>query len=76
MLLDYFARRRTTLISPWELNNEGKSMALVLRYAGCNLKCPLCYAWKYAWSKQNGYKYTIRECIAKLDKLPSLIQKR
>lgn len=76
MVVDYFARRPTSPISPWELNNEGRGMALVLRYAGCNLRCPLCYAWKYAWSIQNAYKYNIQECFSKLYKLLSLIQKK
>lgn len=42
-------------IMPWELNPEGGGggrgqFALVLRYAGCQLRCPLCYALRYAWN--------------------------
>lgn len=55
---DWFIRSKTK-IHPWELNNEGRGQALVLRYAGCNLRCPLCYAWKYAWAENGGYKYIV-----------------
>lgn len=82
--VDYFARRParrpSTNISPFELNNEGNGQALVLRYARCNLKCPLCYAWRYAWfmrnGYQNGYQYNIQQCIRALNNLPRLAEKK
>lgn len=74
--VDYFARRPSTNISPFELNNEGNGQALVLRYAGCNLRCPLCYAWKYAWFMRNGYQYNIQQSIHALRDLPRLAQKK
>lgn len=63
-------------IRPFELNNEGRGQALVLRYAGCNLKCPLCYAWRYAWFMKNGYKYSIQNSIHALRNLPQLVRKK
>ena len=74
--VDYFARKPSTGISPFELNYEGKGQALVLRYAGCNLRCPLCYAWRYAWFMRNGYQYNIQQSIHALGNLPSLAQKK
>lgn len=72
--IDWFARQQTTCISPFELNNEGNGKALVLRYAGCNLRCPLCYAWKYAWFMRNGYSYDIQSSINALrNNLPQLL---
>ncbi len=75
--IDWFARRSTTSISPFELNNEGKGQALVLRYAGCNLRCPLCYAWKYAWFMQkNGFVYNIQNSIQALRNLLGIAKKK
>jgi len=79
---DVFARSPTSthppapLIRPFELNNEGNGQALVLRYAGCNLRCPLCYAWKYAWFRRNGYEYTIHNSIHALKNLPQVAKKK
>lgn len=73
---DLFARRPTTSISPFELNNEGRGQALVLRYAGCNLRCPLCYAWRYAWFMKNGYRYDVHNSIHALKNLPQLVRKK
>jgi len=74
--IDVFARppSKSTKpsIRPFELNNEGRGQALVLRYAGCNLRCPLCYAWKYAWIVENGHPYEIQESINKLQNLPQI----
>ena len=72
---DIFAYRRKEIISPFELNNEGGGQALVLRYAGCNLKCPLCYAWRYAWIIRNGYRYSIKNSINALKNLPRVAEK-
>ena len=73
---DIFARRPTTNISPFELNNEGRGQALVLRYAGCNLRCPLCYAWRYAWFMTNGHSYNIQNSIQALKNIPRLVRKK
>ena len=73
---DIFAYRRKEIISPFELNNEGGGQALVLRYAGCNLKCPLCYAWRYAWIIRNGYRYSIKNSINALENLPRVAGKK
>ena len=73
---DIFARQPTTIISPFELNNEGRGQALILRYAGCNLRCPLCYAWRYAWITREGYRYNIQKCIQALTNLPELVEKK
>ena len=79
---DVFARSPTStrpsasLIRPFELNNEGGGQALVLRYAGCNLRCPLCYAWRYAWLIRNGYKYNIHNSIHALRNLPQVAEKK
>ena len=75
---DVFARPRKTPISPFELNNEGRGQALVLRYAGCNLgpaSCPLCYAWRYSWTSR-GYRYTIKESLNALYALPEVVSKK
>lgn len=70
---------RQQALAPFELNNEGKGkdrgQALVLRYAGCNLRCPLCYAWRYAWVGRNGYSYNIQQSISALGNLPQLVNK-
>ncbi|MEM3554977.1 MAG: 4Fe-4S cluster-binding domain-containing protein [Candidatus Micrarchaeaceae archaeon] len=58
-----------TNLSPFELNNEGRGLALVLRYALCNLRCPLCYAWKIAWLPNSGFSNNIYQSIQKLSKL-------
>lgn len=74
-----FARRKKTLISPFVLNNEGSGQALVLRYAGCNLKCPLCYAWKYAWlpvKAEEIIEYNTWDCIRALSHLPRVANKK
>ncbi|MEM3504412.1 MAG: 4Fe-4S cluster-binding domain-containing protein [Nitrososphaeria archaeon] len=49
--------------SPWELNEEGgnKKKALVVRYAECNLKCPLCYAQSYAYAFNQSSSRTVRD---------------
>jgi len=78
---DFFARKpetdTSTSIRPFELNNEGGGQALVLRYAGCNLRCPLCYAWEYAWfMKKKGYEYNIQHSIRALRNLPQSIEKK
>jgi len=73
---DLFARRPTTNIRPFELNNEGRGQALVLRYAGCNLRCPLCYAWRYAWFMRNGHKYNIQNSIDALRNLSQVARKK
>ena len=73
---DWFARRPKTAISPFELNNEGGGQALVLRYADCNLRCPLCYAWRYAWIKKNRYRYDIQDSIRALRNLPQSVKKK
>ena len=71
---EIFARPPKSSISPFELNNEGeRGYALVLRYAGCNLRCPLCYAWRYAWFPQReGYSYSKNKVLNALEKLYSL----
>ena len=72
---EVFARSpRSSKISPFESNNEGRGgFALVLRYAGCNLRCPLCYAWRYAWfPDKEGYKYGLNDVLKAIDKLCSL----
>lgn len=72
--IDLFKRHSVSSISPFELNNEGKGKALVLRYAGCNLRCSLCYAWRYAWfPKRNGRPYHIQTSLEAINKLPSEI---
>lgn len=73
---DWFARPCKTLISPSELNSEGVGQALVLRYAGCQLRCPLCYAWRYAWNIQNGHPYDVNMVLHSLEKLPKLASKK
>jgi len=79
---DVFARSPTSayppapLIRPFELNNEGGGQALVLRYASCNLRCPLCYAWRYAWFIKNGYRYNIYNSINTLRNLPQVARKK
>jgi len=75
---DWFARPRKTPLSPSELNREGKGQALVLRYAGCQLResqCPLCYAWRYAWNIHNGHKYDTNRIFNSLKALSSLAKK-
>jgi len=75
---DLFARAPKTPISPFELNNEGRGQALVLRYAGCNLgpaSCPLCYAWRYAWVP-GGHPYPIKKCFAALSNLSAVASKK
>lgn len=74
---DLFARPPKSEISPFELNNEGprgKGQALVLRYADCNLRCPLCYAWKYAWLPTNGFRYDVEKSVQALTNLPTEIE--
>jgi len=67
---EHFARRAQTAISPFELSGEGKGQALVLRYAGCNLRCPLCYAWRQAWLPQSsGRRHDVGQSIEALDNL-------
>lgn len=63
-------------IFPFELNKEGsKGQALVLRYAGCNLRCPLCYAWKYAWFPQKESRIIkISKVLANIDKIPVALE--
>ncbi|MGQ4894604.1 MAG: 4Fe-4S cluster-binding domain-containing protein [Candidatus Njordarchaeia archaeon] len=74
---DWFARSPSSAIRPFELNNEGRGQALVLRFAGCNLRCPLCYAWRYAWfMHKNGYRYNINTSIQALSNLPKLLKKK
>jgi len=74
--VDWYRPRAKTPISPFELNNEGRGQALVLRYAGCNLRCSLCYAWKYAWlPKTEGHQYGIEVSIAALNDLPKIVEK-
>lgn len=73
---DWFARRQTLDTSPFELNNEGRGQALVLRYAGCNLRCPLCYAWRYAWFMKNGYLYNLNNISAALNHLSSTVSRK
>jgi len=72
---DLFARPPKCPISPSELNKEGNGLALVLRYAGCQLRCPLCYAWRYAWDARNAYEYDLDEVITSLGKLKSVAEK-
>jgi len=74
--IDWFARPQNKPLAPFELNNEGRGQALVLRYAGCNLKCPLCYAWRYAWDLKNGYQYRIQASIEVLDNLSKEAKKK
>jgi len=74
--MDWFARPQNNPISPFELNNEGRGQALVLRYAGCNLRCPLCYAWRYAWKLENGYQYEINASLGALENLPQVAKKK
>jgi len=82
MYNDVFIRSPTSthppapLIRPFELNDEGNGQALVLRYAGCNLRCPLCYAWKSAWLTRNVYRYNIRNSIHALRNLPQVTEKK
>jgi|GEM_PF-3188402 organic radical activating enzyme len=73
---DWFARQPQTIISPFELNNEGNGQAVVLRYAGCNLRCPLCYAWRYAWFTQNGFRYSIQNSVQALKNIPKIVKKK
>jgi len=72
---DWFARSPKCAISPSELNREGNGLALVLRYAGCQLRCPLCYAWRYAWNIRNAYEYYVDKVITSLRKLKSFSKK-
>ena len=72
---EIFARPpKKSTIRPFELNREGgRGFALVLRYAGCNLRCPLCYAWRYAWFPQKeGHAYNKTRVLNALEKLNSL----
>ena len=53
----------------WHLNNEGPHKALVLRFTGCSLRCPLCYSQRYAYIDPEGSKtrhYSLEECIKQL----------
>ncbi len=55
---------------PFDLNNEGAGKALVLRYAGCNFPCPLCYAHKIAWNPEGGHPCEwskVRSALSNLD---------
>lgn len=66
--IENFARKGE--LGPWEINGESNGFALVLRYSGCNLKCPLCYARKIAWNLR-GNKFTYKECIHYLNYIQS-----
>ena len=71
MNFEIFAKR-----SPFDLNREGGGLALVLRYAGCNLQCPLCYAWRYAWIPSNGYKHSLETLDKALQALPQTVDQK
>lgn len=76
--VDWFKRpRKKTSLLPFELNNEGNGQALVLRYAGCNLKCSLCYAWTYSWFPQQ-YGYQCRTQVSRiaLVNLPAAVKRK
>ena len=72
---DLFAPSKNMVINPFELNNEGKGQALVLRYAGCNLgprECPLCYAWRYAWKPKHSSRVRAFDIQKSVDNLKNL----
>ncbi|MGD0028892.1 MAG: radical SAM protein [Candidatus Bathyarchaeia archaeon] len=71
-MIDWFARPKQNALSPSELNPEGRGHALVLRYAGCQLRqdnCPLCYARRYAWNIKNGHEYEVDNVLKSLSRL-------
>jgi hypothetical protein len=76
--VELFDRRTQTCLSPFELNGEGREgQALVLRYAGCNLRCSLCYAWRCAWfPRKEGRSYSIQSVVEALDNLPTIAKKK
>ncbi|OYT56588.1 MAG: hypothetical protein B6U76_03290 [Desulfurococcales archaeon ex4484_217_2] len=49
----HFNEKKAVFVEPWELNDEGGGFALILRYCGCQLRCPLCYARRYAWFSED-----------------------
>jgi organic radical activating enzyme len=71
MNIEWYAKKKSTPLSPFELNNEGRGKALVLRYADCNLRCPLCYAASYAWKLSNVFEYETDQVLSNLKNLAS-----
>ncbi|MEM0265368.1 MAG: 4Fe-4S cluster-binding domain-containing protein [Candidatus Methanomethylicia archaeon] len=52
-----FAGSRKTY-GVWELESRGKGM--VIRYWGCNLKCPLCFAQSYAYRGERKSRFPLK----------------
>ena len=79
---DVFAPSKSMVINPFELNNEGRGEALVLRYADCNLGpkfCPLCYAWRYAWRPKYSSRvrvFDVQKGTENLKKLSEAVSKK
>jgi uncharacterized Fe-S cluster-containing radical SAM superfamily protein len=40
------------------------------------MRCPLCYAWRYAWNVQSGHIYSIDEVLNPLRELPKVASKK
>jgi len=49
MIEDLTFAVKKSKIEPWEINREGNYGALVLRFAGCSLRCFMCYSQSYAY---------------------------
>ncbi|MEM2227081.1 MAG: hypothetical protein QXY42_07005 [Candidatus Bathyarchaeia archaeon] len=67
-----FAVKDYLPFSPWEHNEgEGGNGALLLRFAGCNLRCYLCYAQAYAYlgskSSRRVITTNLEGCIGALE---------